>query len=278
MNLTPISPVRTRKGAFAALVPYFGEDKAMPVLLKETNAPKAYTNFQVVQDSIMVSAAAKLQIGSIFGGATSGKEQGFYFDAIAFTDEYEQGSLGDKVIFATRWGIGIRIAIRVSEMKTDFSFNLGAIAAAVQLGAARAQYEILGLGMGVDGLTIVLDNVAPISDFTYETYLAVKEKVVKGLSDYIKQNSATLSPQPIAVGISQPVDADFMTQAQSVVYAMKRISKSKSLKDAIDQAGTRLSSGVIRRTYKEIVGDIPDTDEPSSTAEGRADKWLDEVS
>jgi hypothetical protein len=69
-----------------------------------------------------------------------------------------------------------------------------------------------------------------------------------------------------------------MTQAQSVVYAMKRISKSKSLKDAIDQAGTRLSSGVIRRTYKEIVGDIPDTDEPSSTAEGRADKWLDEVS
>lgn len=274
MAFLPVNPLLTKNGSIAALIPNFGEARSKPTSLTKAELTDLYNNFNVVQDDISINIASKLKIGSIFGGEAKYDNRAFYFDAIAYTDKYEKRTSTNKVIHATRWGIGLRIVLNISKIATDFQFNLGSISAAVQLGQARARYEISGIGLGVEGLSIVLDNISPLDDFTFETYDVLRKTIIPELSKYIKDNKSKLKPQPIAVEIVEPISYDTVTTGKSVAYAITKISKKKPLVEALKNAGQNFESEIIKEVYGTIVGKIPVKDKPSDSAVDRARQWL----
>jgi hypothetical protein len=273
MDMLPIDPMLTEEGAIAALSGVFGPSAAMPVPLEVAEDP--FSSFQVVTGNLSVSTAAKLNIASIFGGSVNYNDKAYYFDAAAYTDKLKEGVLGDTVVFATRWGVGLRIALRVSDIKTELSGNFGAVAAAVELGAAKARYEIRGLGLGIDGLVIVLDSLSTLADFNYDTYYKVNTQVLKNLADYIRANKATLKAVPIAAALTKPLEVDPVVQGKSVLYAVTMIKDRRSLGDALRQGTANYDEQVIRRVYQTIIGeDVTDTTPIADEPRQRAQAWL----
>ena len=270
MNFIPINPVRTESGALAMLVSELSEHAARPVELGANDDP--FSNFRIVSDSLSTSIAGKLGIGAIFKGAANGSDQGFYFDAMTFTDKYREQSLPDQSISATRWGVGIRVLLRVYDVRGDASLNFGLVGAAVELQQARAQYEIMGFGIGIDGLIAVLEEIPAIGDFKYDTYQKLNGTVVKKLAAYIKEHQALLKPEPVAVALIQPLDP--LLNARSVYFAMRCIADRRPLTDALSKAGVTYDRETVRKLYLQVAGKLNDSERPSREAEQQAERWL----
>jgi len=274
MDLTylPVNPSRTKNGAIAALADLYPEDAVMPVPL-EAGDP-AFRSFRVLSDNMSVSLAGKLNIGSIFGGSAGVDEMALYYDATSYTEKQASGTLDGKIIFATRWGAGLRVAIRVSIAKADFQLTVPSVAAAVQLQRARARYEIQGLGIGVDGLAIVLKNLPPLADFTLDTYNKLNGEVLRALGQYIVDNKASLTPEPIAIVLNKTLVRDPLLDAREILWTMKRIKERMTLADVLKRAATDIDSTLIRSVYAKIVGDIPETQPPSKDDAKEAEVWI----
>jgi hypothetical protein len=270
MDFLPVNPLLTKHGAIAALVADLGEDSAKPVPLQDKN--KALTNFTIVSDALSVALAGKLGVGSIFSGATSAKDRGFFFDAMTFTDEYAEQNVGDAGVIATRWGVGIRVVLRVTEITANAALNFGLVGAAVELQQARARYEVTGIGIGVDGLIIVLEELPAIGDFRYETYQKLNSTVVKKLAQYLKTNKATLVPQPVGVAVKPPLAP--LGNSRSVYFAMHALADRRTLGDALSRATPTLDRDTIRTVYAEVAGIDDLRVQPSNDAERTAESWL----
>ena len=174
----------------------------------------------------------------------------------------------------TRWGVGLRIVIRVYDIKAGTSLNYMVVGAAVQMGLAQAQYEITGMGIGMAGLKIVLDNMSLTGQLTAESYFKLTTVVGKQLKEYIDTHVTELTPQPIAAGIVYNLEEDKVAMAQSIFYAMRSIAGGRSLRDSLERALPTYDRDAIRYAYGVVAGNIPDMDEPSRDAERKAEKWL----
>jgi hypothetical protein len=272
MEMLPIDPLLTPSGAFAALATSFGDEATRPVALDASDKPLA--DFSVFTGHIAISTAAKLNIATIFSGSAQHNEQAYYFDAAAFTDKWSPVPIPGSIVYGTRWGIGMRIALRVWDIKGDFSGSFGAVAAAVQLGVAKARYEIRGFGLGVDGLTLVLESLSTLSDFSYETYYKISNQVIAKLTTYIRDNKQALIPVPIAVALSSPLDVDPIAQSEAVVFAARQIRGAFSLKQTLDSRGKHDES-IVRRVYAAYLGEeTPETVQPTGEQKARANNWL----
>jgi hypothetical protein len=270
MDMLPINALRTPTGALAALVPLFGPERAMPVPLADPSAP--LSSFKVINDSISVSVAARLGIGSIFSGQVSASDMGFYFDAVAMTDQYVEKPLPDTTVLATRWGVGIRIVLRVTSTTANASLNFGLVGAAVELGQAHARYEVDGIGIGIDGLTLVLGELSSIGDFRYETYQKISNSLVPKLGALLTSKASTLQPQPMGVILAKPVD--LVEISRSVYYAMVSIANGRSLSDALARSPLGLDRDAIHDVYVRATQTEDPTAHPSSDAEREAERWL----
>jgi len=270
MEFLPISFQLTKNGEFAALLPRLGENSSRAVPLKDKN--RAFSNFKVVSDALSIELAGKLGVGSIFTGAISSRDRGFFFDAMTFTDEYSEQSMGGTGVIATRWGVGIRVVLRVTERIVNASLNFGLVGAAVELQQASARYEIIGIGIGIEGLQIVLEELPALGDFRYETYQKLNSNIVKKLADHIKNNQATLVPQPVAVIINPPLNP--LENSRAIYFAMRAIAGRQKLGEALSKANPTLDRDVIRSVYTQIAG-IDDVGvQPSKEAEKDAETWL----
>jgi hypothetical protein len=225
----------------------------------------------VVSDTLSISVAATIGLGTIFKGSISAGDRAFFFDAMTFTDKYEEREV-NRLIAATRWGIGLRVLLRVTDVKIDTSLNFGLVGAAVALGRASARYEIEGIGIGTEGMLIVLEEVSGLGDFTFETYLKLNGSVIKRLANYIKDHKSELEPQPIAVALNKPIDP--ILTARSVYYAMASIGDRLALRDAIARADPSVDRDTLRNTYVQIATVRDDAEQPSRDAEEAADRWL----
>ena len=268
-DFVPISPLRTKSGALVSLIEHLGEKDSMPVALGDKAT--ALSNFQVVSDAMSISAAATLGVGSIFRGALSGNERAFFFDAMAYADRYEEQRLPDQKVIGTRWGVGIRVLLRVALLEANATVNFGLVGAAVELGRARARYEIIGIGIGIDGLVAVLEELPSIGDFKYETYLKLNGNVVKKLAKLISTKKDELVPEPVAVALTRPIDP--ISHARSIYYAVAAIGDRRPLNDALHGRPVTLDADAIRNVYAYF--GVPDgSAKPSEDAERQADKWL----
>ena len=265
----PVDPTTTSSGAIAALVPQLGEEAAKPVEL-ESETPE-FSHFEIVSDALSSSAATTLDVGSSFGASLTATDKLFFFDAMAYTQRFEQQESHDKVISATRWGVGLRVLLRVSDIKTNISLNFALVGAAVALNQAHAQYRISGIGIGVDGLDIVMKHLPAVGDFTSETHVKLNQ-AVEDLSKYIQKNKSNLKPQPVAVALRKSIDP--LMNARSIYYAMRSVASRRSLNEALSRTQGEFDSDIIRSVYRQFGQSGNNVEHPSKNAEKEAEKWL----
>lgn len=148
--------------------------------------------------------------------------------------------------------------------------------AAVDMQLAKYEYEITGIGLGMDGLMTVLGNMRSMGDFNGETFHSIRTNVFKALGDYMTSpgNRSKLHIEPFAVQLIAPVEDDPSTKARSVYFAYKCISKRKPVNDALEMAPANIDKNTIKAIYAQVAGNIPDNEKPSGHAEDQADKWL----
>lgn len=265
----PINPSRTPSGAWVSLAKVVGEAQAKPVALPP-NEPM--TAFSVVATQIDLSLAAKLGIGSIFAGTLNYNDRAFYLDASAYTDRYAETP--GAFVFGTRWGVGLRVLLHVSEIKAGLSLNFGLVGAAVQLGLAKALYEIDGIGIGIDGMQVVLGEIHTVGNFSDETYYKINDSVIPKLAEYLKKHEDKLTPQPYQVQVIQPFDIDPISAAKPILFSMHRLHDGCTLNEAFAKAAGKYDKGEIKSVYDKLAPGLAPNDEPPDNAREVAGQWL----
>jgi len=262
----PINPARLKSGALVSLAKVFGEDKAQPIPL-DPSSP--LNSFELMATDIDISLAAKLSLGPIFSGSINYGDRAFYLDATTFADMYEEKP-GNTVV-GTRWGVGLRVLLHVYDIKGDLSLNIGLVGAAVDVGYAKAVYEIDGFGFE-GGLQEVLGQLSGFGSLTAETYFKITDMVVPKFGEFLK--TAKLKPVPFQVQLIDPIAIDPISSARPIVFAMRRLRDGQSLNEALMHAAGKYDGGEIKTVYQKLAPDTKPNDEPPQEARNRASDWL----
>jgi hypothetical protein len=260
----------------AAEAAFAAEDNAGPAPT-ETLAATAVQDTRVSNQEISVSFAGSLNLGAIFNGAVSTNEVGYWLDAMAYSDRYEETPASNGLVIANRFGFGLRVLFRVRKLDPKVNLNYGLLGAAIDAGFARGSYEIDGLGFGEhagEALAEILDGISA-SDTTLsgDTFYKLNKSILKNLVTYIKANLGTMQPTRVAALVRSVLDEDSLDISHAILFAMRQIRSGKSLQDALAAAGD-LDSAVIRLTYANVLGDVPDTAKPTNDNKHTADEWL----
>lgn len=266
----PINPARLRSGAWASLAKVFGEDKAHPIPLQVPNP--TLSCFTLIASEIDISVAAKLSVGGIFSGSMKYGDRAFYLDAAKFIDEYKE-TPGNPVV-GTRWGVGLRVLLHVSDIKVGVNLDFHIVGAAVDLGYAKALYEIDGFGIE-GGMEVVLGELHGFGNLSAETYFKINDMVIPKLAQYMHDNPSKLIPVPFQVQLIQPIDIDPILSGRSILFAMRRLKDGDSLNQALTHAAGKYDRDEIKVVYTKLAPSPNPDEKPPQSARQAADEWLD---
>ena len=266
LNWFPINPLLKEDGSFYALSFEKEAENLKPIQLEENDNP--FGQFRVIQNSLNIQTAADLGVGI---GSVSGSFNSFClsYEAMLFTEKISTNPIGGK-IYGTRWGAGLRVILKVSDIQSKASFNFGAIAAAAELGLAKVEYEINGIGISSPSILKVLPGPGEFNFENYSKILEAAEKVKK----YMADNSEKLRPEPFQVFMSDEVSKDVFKDSQSVLYAARNIMSRNTLGEAISDAKGRFNPVIITGFYSKM-GLFEDNEKPSRDDRREASDFLD---
>lgn len=266
LNWFPINPLRKEDGSFYALALMENAEELKPVALDADDDP--FAQFKVIQSTLNIQTALDLGIGigSVYG---SFKSFVLSYEAMLFTEKIVTNPIGGK-IYGTRWGAGLRVVLKVSDIQSKTSFNFGAIAAAAELGLAKVEYEINGIGINSPNILKILKGPGEFSFENYTKILEAAEKVKK----YMADNSDKLTPQPFQVFMSDEINKDVFKDSQSVLYAAKNVVSRNTLGEALSKSAGKYSSDIIEGFYAKM-GILDDHVKPSRDDRREASDFLD---
>ncbi|WP_286277712.1 hypothetical protein [Naasia aerilata] len=165
----------------------------------------------------------------------------------------------------------MRILLRVQHTDLKASFNFGLVGAAVELGAARATYEIQGVGIGAV-FADILSDLPGVGTFNYSTYLKISGPVQNKVAKFIEANREKLVPQPVAVALARPLDP--LASARAVYFAMYGLAGRSSLKDILSVVPLGVDKAAVGLAYEQVAGHLSPDERPSETAQREARVWL----
>ena len=267
MEFYSINPTLTAEGSFLALANKEQAEELKPVALDAGENP--FTGFKVFQRSLNSSVASTLGFSGLFSASADMNSRAVIYEAFLFTDKYAQQPLGG-LIFATRWGAGLRLVLKVTDIKGAGSLGIGAVAAKVELGQAAAQFEIEGIGISDPKILGALPGPGDFDYTNYQKILSATDKV----KSFMAKNQEDLTPRPFQVGLVQPPERDLIERSRSVVYAVRRIAKRVTMSEALDTAiGSEFDANTIRSVYEYF--DVEANSKPSYDERDKARDWLD---
>jgi len=252
----------------------------VPTPIGASTPPKAPTpilDTRVSNQQIDVTLAGNLNIGTIFTGSVSASDVGYWLDAMAYSDQFEQVVTPTGTILGFRFGYGLRILFRVRTLSGKANLNYELIGASIDAGLAQASYEIDGFGFGAQtnqALAMILDGIAS-SGTTLDgnTFYSLNAAILKNLAAFIAAQQANLQPVKVATLVTNTtIDKTFNT-SRSILYAMRQIGTGKTLEQALTSAGDLDSTG-IRLAYEAILSDASPQTQPTGANENAAAKWL----
>ena len=194
-------------------------------------------------------------------------------DAMAFADSSYQHS-PQNIVSQTRWGYGLRILCRAQKLDTSFNLSFGVLGAAVDLGLATVSYEVQTIGLGPMALAAVLGGLSQFGALDGQTFHDLNTTVIQNLSKLIAKPSSPLTPRPVAVQLSIPVEMDPVVKARSEVFAMRRLRDNMPLADALIKAAGKYDPAAVRAVYNKIAPGVPDNAKPGKDAQSFAKEWM----
>lgn len=266
LNWYPINPLRKENGAFYSLSLMDNAEQLKPLELDAGENP--FAQFKVMQNSLNIQTAADLGVAI---GSVSGSFKSFClsYEAMLYTEKITTTPIGGK-IYGTRWGAGLRVILKISDIQSKANFNFGAIAAAAELGLAKVEYEINGIGISSPSILKVLPGPGEFNFENYNKIIQAAEKVKKFMSD----NSDKLKAEPFQVFMSDEVNKDVFKDSQSVLYAARNVMSRNSLAEALANASGRFSPEIITGFYAKM-GILEDNTKPTRDDKREAQSFLD---
>jgi hypothetical protein len=240
-------------------------------------APATVEDTRVSNQEISVTLAGSLNIGAIFTGAVSANEVGYWLDAMAYSDRYEETPASKGLVLANRFGFGLRVMFRVRKLSPKANLNYGLLGAAIDAGFADASYEIDAIGFGThagEALSMILEGLATSGPaLSSDTFYKLNTSILKNLVTYIKTNLTTMQPMRVATLLRSALDEDSLEISHAILFAMRQISSGNRLVDALAAAGD-MNPVAIRLAYANVMGDVADTTKPTKSDRRTADEWL----
>ncbi|SFN58014.1 hypothetical protein SAMN05421594_3368 [Chryseobacterium oleae] len=261
----PISPTLTDKGNFSAFAYEDNAKSLKPIPLDEGTDP--FSQFRVIQNSLSVQTAANLGIGV---SSISGNYSAFVlsYEAMVFTEKIIETPIGGK-IYGTRWGAGLRVVLKISEIKSNANFNFGAIAASAELGLAKVEYEINGIGISKPDILSVLPGPG---DFNFSNYKKILD-AVDVVKKFMAEHASELQPKPFQVFISDDSHKDVFTDSKAILFSMRSIASRDTMKTAITNAKNRFNISTIKAAYAKFLI-LDENTEPTREQKRMAEEFL----
>ncbi|MDQ1638801.1 MAG: hypothetical protein QOF62_2140 [Pyrinomonadaceae bacterium] len=265
--------IPTSSSESSAAAPLANTDNAF----KETLASAAVQDTRVSNQEISVTLAGSLNIGAIFTGAVSANEVGYWLDAMAYSDRYEETPAANGLVLANRFGFGLRVMFRVRKLNPKANLNYGLLGAAIDAGFAEASYEIDAIGFGThaaEALAMILEGVGAYGPaLNSDTFYKLNTSITKNLVAYIKTNLKSLQPTRVATLLRSALDEDSLQMSHAILFAMRQIKDGKRLIDALAAAGD-MNPIAIRLAFANVMGDVSDTTKPTKADSKTAGEWL----
>jgi hypothetical protein len=216
-----------------------------------------------------LNLATKLSLAGLFRGETTAEDRAYMLEAIALTNREQRQSNGTAI----RFGVGLRVLFRLTNIKSDVKIGYAAIGAALQLGLSSASYEVLQYGLGsVDSLVTLLQSFSA-GRLTPEIFLRLNKELLLSVRQSILEQPDKLKPERIAMRV-EPGTVSLLDSARSVIYGVKCVCEERSLSEAFRVMPGGLAREQVARVYRILAGEIRSTDAPGPSATKRARQWF----
>lgn len=266
LNWFPINPLRKDDGSFQSLASMKDSSDLKPVPLDKKDDP--FAQFKVMQNSLNVQTASDLgvSVGSINANF---KSFCLSYEAMLFTEKIVSIPMGGQ-IYGTRWGAGLRVLLKVSDIETKSSFKFGSVAAAAQLGLAKVEYEITGIGISDPAILKVLPGPGEFNFENYNKIIAAADSV----KQYMADNPTKLNPEPFQVFMSDDINKDVFKDSQSVLFAARNVMSRNTLAEALANAKNTFNAEIITGFYGKM-GIFDSETKPTRDDKQEAQSFLD---
>jgi hypothetical protein len=253
-KLVPVHPARDDKGRLKALFPFAGEDsdEALPFPQALADEDLAHKKLLVNFFQTSASTASKLGVMGSLAMSSDYLHDAAIFEILVGIHKIRSGDVTNHLVRETFWGSSIRIAMRVKAKSASATGSFGLLAASVELGTARVEYEISTVGAVTPAMLATALGGMPIfgtlSFDAYTQFTASAQKIAHALMD-----EAILPPVPVAVKLKYHPAAGAMLEALTMRYAMIAITHEKPLDAALHDAPRDLDPAVIVATYTLVL-------------------------
>jgi hypothetical protein len=231
-----------------------------------------YTGFDLVFRTTSLEAATQMGLSPIF--STSANEKGFalLFDAMLFTDLKEIKVLPSGYRYAVCEGSGIRLAMKMTDIKGEVHLNFAAIAAQTKLQLASTEYKVQGFGVSDQVVETFLD-VPLDGSLDDKAFSALRRALSQTLPDFFEKNPPGSSTFTVPL---PSINDSPAARARTIYYVMTRIARRAGLQDAIKERPPGVSPEMITITYAQLLGSIDSSQnvKPSQEQAESAGRWL----
>lgn len=271
----PVSPDLDSDGSFAALRRLPNASSLTPVPLDPADDP--FGTFYADGTHLDFGVAAQLGLTGIANASTSFKSKTITYDAAMYANSPIQNPPQGGLIFATRWGAGLRTHIYVTDFAAKIDVNLANVAAAASVGLVSASYRVEAFGINDRK---VLKAMPPPGRFDEGSY-----KLILGFVDSVLRQNLIPKEKLVAVPFMIAVDNPAVTfgapldRARTALFAMRRIARGVGRADAIGAA--RTADGIdpihVETIYTQWARTTAQQPVPSGAMVDRAQAWLDKI-
>jgi hypothetical protein len=203
------------------------QEEVLPA--KEANQ---LSEFKVYQRQRNKKGTTSVSISPFFKGDGSYEDFTYVYFVGAFSDRHRITEGAGSSIIAERFGFGIEIELKITEVKTSLKGGFGAIGAAVDMGLASAEYSYHIFALPQGDFHTLLPPIGVFDSGSIERFRLLVEK----LKVLYQSSIGTIDLVAIEILLADAIEEKGTEYASSYYFAARRIIESKSLKEAITQA------------------------------------------
>lgn len=262
-----VEPILNDNGQFVSLQ-HLGDDYKPHELPEDWKVRAKAEYFDNI--SVSFQSSSELQISAIADVSSDYNSKTIIFDAMIYWDIYDAEPKGK--ILETRYGVGVRMKMKITEMEFGIDIDFAAVGASAELGLANVGYDIRGIGINDKKIIKDLPDPKDIDESTIEGLLASFKKLLVTLGN---SDLNDFNPQPIAIRVKDATDVDPALIHQSVTFAYQKIRRRKKLRQILSEAR---NNNLDIKTIKETYADFSITDEndrPTYSNKRDAAEWLE---
>ena len=225
--------------------------------------------FHVSQQYFSLKSQVDLNIGSYGSGGSSLNRCKLVYECM-IESEPEQVRI-DRAVWERVAAVGVRVEVDVEIVQSKFKADIFSVAAAVEMGYARASFSTMIFPAEAAALKAMIPDSGP---FNIEQYDKILEGVARAKEELSKLQEVKpqLYHRPSHFVFTGKEE---LAEAQSAVYAAVRLVQVTRLADAVhDGIKAGFDENIIREAYRFFWPEVTDDAKPPAGVRTAAGKWL----